>query len=282
MATKTHTILAADLDHQHGGIVPDSTAIPLAPMGVVGLADNESDTAERLSEDAAAPHMSNLRKTSVVMQLAGVNFTSSSVNGLVIVALPTITSDLHLSQALSFWPSSVANLATASTLLLAGALADAIGPRRVDLAGCILAAVFMLGAGAAESGSTLVALRAIQGVGLAMHLSSSVAIVSRTLSRGRSRNIGFACLGLSQPLGFSFGLVVGGVLVDSIGWRAGWYLYGGITMALSCVGLWALPKSHNEKSVREAVQFIKQNVDWVGALLASAFMTLLSYLLAYV
>jgi MFS family permease len=123
-------------------------------------------------------------------------------------------------------------------------------------------------------------MRALQGVGYAMHLASSVAIVTNTIPRGRPRNLAFSCLGLSQPLGFSFGLVLGGVLQDLIGWRAAWFIYGGITLGLSAVATWALPKAHYERSFRGTLQNFKNRVDWVGALLASTFMALLSYLLA--
>ncbi|KAF4495322.1 hypothetical protein FAGAP_8527 [Fusarium agapanthi] len=177
-----------------------------------------------------------------------------------------MTADLSLPPSLAFRPSSVQGLATASTLLLAGALADVLGARSVDLLGCILSGSLMLACGFVRAGEQLVALRALQGVALALHLSSSVALVTRTLARGRGRNLAFACLGLSQLLGFSFGLVLGGVLVETIGWRSGWFLYGGINLVLSA----------------EVVQSVATKIDWLGTLLASAFMALLSYFLVII
>ncbi|SCO92827.1 uncharacterized protein FRV6_16955 [Fusarium oxysporum] len=112
-----------------------------------------------------------------------------------------------------------------------------------------------------------------------MHFSSSVALVADTQPRGQSRNMSFACLGLSQLLGFTFGLVIGGVLVDTVGWRSGWYLYGGATLLLSAVGLWALPKSE-PLGFRNTFGDLISRVDWIGALLASASMASLSYFLA--
>ncbi|KAL9560707.1 hypothetical protein ACKAV7_015198 [Fusarium commune] len=112
-----------------------------------------------------------------------------------------------------------------------------------------------------------------------MHFSSSVALVADTQPRGQSRNISFACLGLSQLLGFTFGLVVGGVLVDTVGWRSGWYLYGGATLLLSAVGLWSLPKSE-PLGFRNTFGDLISRVDWIGALLTSASMASLSYFLA--
>ncbi|KAF4160415.1 hypothetical protein CNMCM8927_004871 [Aspergillus lentulus] len=222
---------------------------------------------------------SQLRKVVVLSQLFAVTLTASVINGLVIVGLPTITKDLELPPSLSFWPSSVNSLGTASTLLLAGSLADTVGPRWVELVGSFASGALMIGQGVARTGQELVVLRALQGVGLAMHLASSISIVTQLLPPGRSRNIAFSCLGVSQPLGFSLGLVVGGVLVDTIGWRSGWFLSGGITLVFSIAGLWALPRSKTTQ-YSDLLHNIRTKIDWVGAGLASAFMALLCYLLA--
>lgn len=224
--------------------------------------------------------VSLLHKWTVTIQLSAINFASSAVNGLVVVGLPAITADLAIPQELSLWPTSVASLANASTLLLAGSIADSIGPRKVNLTGGFVSGAFMLGAGFSQNGSQLVAMRALQGIGYAMHLASSVAIITSILPRGRSRNIGFACLGLSQPLGFSFGLVIGGVLQNAIGWRAGWYIYGALTILCTIVAIFATPKQVASPSVKESLRNAKEKVDWIGALLATAFMALLSYLFA--
>lgn len=216
----------------------------------------------------------------VIFQLSGINFAASASTGLIVVGLPRISSDLSLPESLAFWPHSVSSLATASSLLLAGSAADIIGPRGVDLVGTIAMGAFMLGCGFVRTGEQLVGMRAVHGVVLAMHLASSVALVTKILPRGRSRNVAFSCLGLSQPLGFSAGLVLGGVFVDTIGWRAGWYIYGGMTLLLASLGVFTLPKGTSSGTWSEVVVAARDKIDWVGALLASAFMALLSYFLA--
>ncbi|UPK89840.1 hypothetical protein LCI18_000775 [Fusarium solani-melongenae] len=119
----------------------------------------------------------------------------------------------------------------------------------------------MIGSGASSKGTELVAFRALQGIGLGMHLASSVAIIT-------------------QPLGFSIGLVLGGVFVDTIGWRAGWYLSGALTLFFSIVGLWALPTRQDDRNLSDVLRDFGTKVDWAGAILASTFMTLMCYLLA--
>ncbi|SPJ70973.1 related to aminotriazole resistance protein [Fusarium torulosum] len=265
MATHTETLL--------------TEAMPVMSPHAVTASTTEAQIA---TPEPPRDTASRLRKIAVTFQLSGVNFACSATNGLIIVGLPQMTADLHLPASLAFWPSSVQGLATASTLLLAGALADVLGARSVDLVGCVLSGVLMLACGFVRHGEELVALRALQGVALALHLASSVALVSKTLPRGRGRNFAFACLGLSQPLGFSCGLVLGGVLVETIGWRSGWYLYGSINLVLSAVGFWSLPNSEPLGTLRDILRSVATKIDWLGTLLASTFMALLSYFLAIV
>lgn len=221
-----------------------------------------------------------LQKTIITVQLSGVNFTNSVAGGLVFVSLPVISEDVRLPESLSFWPASVCSLATAATLILAGSIADNIGPRVVELTGCFLAGCLMIGVGASRTAYAMIVMRALQGVGFAMHLSSSVAIISRSFPSGRGRNISFSCLGLSQPLGFSFGLVLGGLLQDNLGWRAGWYLSGGLTLLLTAAGVWAIPKSREGHIQHSGMSRLEKKIDWIGVVLSSTFMTLLCYLLA--
>ncbi|KAG4281086.1 hypothetical protein FPRO06_09991 [Fusarium proliferatum] len=257
---------------------------PIPQLAPESGSDTQSPGTDGVFQCSESEHVrpaSRLRKAAVTFQLSGVNFASSAANGLIVVGLPRMTQDLNLPQSLAFWPASVFGLATASTLLLASSVADILGPRSVDLLGCITHGALMLACAFIRKGEELVVLRALQGVTLALHLSSSVSLVTKILPRGRGRNFAFASLGLSQPLGFSFGIVIGGILVDTIGWRSAWYLYGGITLLLSAVGFWSLPKSA-PLGTQDIVHSLKTKVDWVGALLASAFMALISYFLAII
>lgn len=227
---------------------------------------------------ASQPRPPKLHPVILTAQLAGVNLLSSMVNGYITVGLPRIAADLQLPEELFFWPSSVYGLSIASTLLLAGSVADILGTRAVDLSGCFALAASILGSGFVRTGVEFIVLRVIQGVAMSLHLSSSVAIVAGNMPQGRSRNIAFSCIGLSQPLGFSLGLVLGGVLVDTIGWRAGWFIVGGAMLLLFVIGLRVLPRSkRNAQGIM--AQFVTK-VDWVGAIIASAFFACLSYLLA--
>ena len=255
--------------HQH---------LPSSPPSINNNPETIND--DNLPPPSSAPK-SMLQKVTVVAIMNGLNFACSGSTGLVEISLPVITKELNVPQSLSLWPASAALLATASTLLLAGSIADVFGARIVELTGAFLLGALMIGCGGARSGPELVGMRAVQGVGYAMHLAASVALITQTLERGKGRNLAFACLGISQCLGFSFGLVVGGILLDTTGWRTGWFLFGGISVVLAVLGVWALPADTKANRTWSSMWMdVKAKVDWVGALLASAFMALLSYLLA--
>jgi MFS family permease len=266
----------------------DEDIIPLGPLssqpGSVALPKDLAAQASLTGDDGPQPAKAytRLRQCAVVTQLAGVNFTTSASQGLVVIGLPAITKAINLPADLAFWPASVTSLATASTLLLAGAIADVTSPRMIGLLGCLLTGVFMLACGAVQTGEQMVVMRALQGLGSACHFAASISLITAAVPSGRGRNIAFATWGLSQPLGFSFGLVLGGVLVETLGWRAGFFLYGGLTMVLLGIGVWALPTGVSGVLRGEMGRQLKTKVDWIGAGLASAAMTFASYLCAYV
>ncbi|KAI8222669.1 hypothetical protein K4K54_006687 [Colletotrichum sp. SAR 10_86] len=243
---------------------------------------NEFPLETERQNQSDGPTVSKARQATTTFQLSGLNFLSSAVNGIILVSLPTLVAELNLPEQLHVWPISVYGLAVGSTILPVGSLADAAGSRIVDLVGCFSMALLLLASGFVKSGGQLVAYRALQGVAMSMHLASSVSLVTQSIPKGRARNVAFSCLGLSQPLGFSVGLVLGGVLVDTVGWRVGFYLTGGLSLLLSFVGLWALPKSRDRRTASEVVYELKRKMDWIGSLLASGFMVCLSYFLALV
>jgi predicted MFS family arabinose efflux permease len=118
-------------------------------------------------------------------------------------------------------------------------------------------------------------------VAISLCLPTAVSILTNNFVAGRQRNVGFACLGLSQPLGFSFGLILGGVVVDTaVGWQFSFYLTAGLMALLFVVSIWLLPRD----KPREAFSWkqVATEIDWLGAALASIAMGLFSYVFAYV
>jgi MFS family permease len=228
------------------------------------------------------PAKSNLQIVFTIFMPSFVGFLASFTNGLITVGLPDIATSLALDRALYLWPSSVYGLTSGASLLIAGSVADIIGARPVELVGIVVMGVFALACGLASSGEQLVVFRALQGVGLAMHLPASVALISGAVPSGRARNFGFASLGFSQPLGFGIGLVASGVLVEKAGWRSGFYLSGGATLFAAIAAFWTIPKSEsqNHDGVVALWKKVGRDIDWVGGFISSAGLATLAYVLA--
>ena len=121
---------------------------------------------------------------------------------------------------------------------------------------------------------------------MSMHLPASVALVAAAVPPGKSRNISFGCLGLSQPLGFSAGLVISGIMIEKAGWRSCFYLSGAATLVASVAGVWVLPKAPPETLTFEGqanasiLTRLWTGIDWIGGVIASGGLALLAYVLA--
>lgn len=239
-----------------------------------------SEDATNPAATVAASVLTTGRAIAVIIQLAGMNFLASFNNGLITLTAPIIGNDLHLSDNLIAWPLSVFSLACGATLLLAGSIADAIGARNCNLGGALFVALLTTVLGISRTGIHLIVFRIMQGIAAAFAIPSSISIISTTLRSGRPRNIGFATLGLAQPFGFSCGLVLGGIFVDTIGWRAAFYMGGGFGFLLFLVGFWALPKGIGAGSLDSVWKQLAVSTDWIGGCLSSASLGTFSYLLA--
>ena len=199
-------------------------------------------------DNNATTALSKSRAVIVNTQLISLQLSTSFCNGIIVVGLPAIASTLNLEANLLLWPTSVFYLTAGSCLMLAGSVADVVGTRPMMLAANILLVASALACGLARNGGEIIAFRGLQGVSSAMAVPVSVSIISTSVEYGRPRNFGFACLGFSGPLGFLIGLVLGGVLVDSVGWRPAFYLAAASSFLLCAIGFWVLPQRSSVKT----------------------------------
>jgi MFS family permease len=172
----------------------------------------------------------------------------------------------------------LSSLTCGCSLLLSGAIADIVGKRRVFLTGCLLFAVFMLGCGLSKNPTQLISFRACQGIAISLCLTTAVGIISQTFEAGPSRTFAFASLGAGQPLGYAIGLVLGGVFVDTIGWRYGYYIAAIANIIVFATALWGLPP--DGRSDGNMFHRVITEVDWIGALTASISLGILLTVLA--
>src|SRR5947209_11366594 len=108
---------------------------------------------------------------------------------IVNVALPSIKNDLHFSQVNLQWVITAYSIFFGGALLLGGRLADRFGRRRLFVAALALFAIASLLSGLAWSEGSLIAFRALQGLGGALLSPAALAILMTTFSEGKERNL---------------------------------------------------------------------------------------------
>jgi EmrB/QacA subfamily drug resistance transporter len=137
---------------------------------------------------------------------------------IVAVALPVIGPDLGLSFSASMWVQAAYLLAMAVLLIPLGRLADRRGRVRFYLFGIVVFGLGSLLAALSMNGAWLVGSRVVQGVGAALLVATSAAIVTAVFPPGeRGRALGINVMAVY--LGLSVGPPLGGFLADSLGWR---------------------------------------------------------------
>lgn len=238
--------------------------------------------------EPAEPHVpvSKSRTVAIIFCITCISGISNLLAGLLTVCIPVIAVDLNFPPELQLWPASAFALACGCTLLLCASAADVVGCRRVCLVGALLQSASALGAGLSNNPSQLIALRAIAGVAASFCLPSAVGIAARAfpaVSSPRSRSTAFAAMGSGQAVGFGLGLVMGGVFSDTIGWRWGFYITAILNIVVLLVAVWALPAGIDGVALgRETLHHLARDIDWIGCLLISTALALLSYELAVV
>jgi EmrB/QacA subfamily drug resistance transporter len=135
------------------------------------------------------------------------------------LALPSIMAELGVGSDTAQWVLTASLLPLAGFMVLAGRLADLIGLRRMFVLGSIVFAAASLASGLAPSFELLIAFRVVQGLGGALILPTSVAIVSAA-ARGSSAGRALGTVGGAAAVAGACGPIIGGVLTSAFGWRA--------------------------------------------------------------
>jgi len=175
------------------------------------------------------------------------------------VALPAIQSELAVSVAAAQWVINAYLLLLGSLILVGGAAGDRFGRRRIFILGTVLFTAASMACGLAPNATTLIASRGLQGIGGAMLMPESLAIISATFpEEERGKAIG-TWAGFSA-LTTALGPVLSGTLVDTLSWRAVFFINLPLAVIAIAVALRHVPEGHGEDDVA---------IDWHGGVLAS-------------
>ena len=186
---------------------------------------------------------------------------------IVNVALPDIQRELHASFDDLQWVVNAYALSLAALLLTAGSIADLIGRRRVFALGLVLFTAASLVCGLSSGALMLNVARAVQGVGGAMMLAASLALIASAF-QGRDRGVAFGVYGAVIGAAVAVGPVVGGALTSGIGWEWIFFVNVPIGALALLVALTQVEESRDPQARR---------VDWLGLVTFSGALFLLVF-----
>ncbi|MFG2497048.1 MFS transporter [Streptomyces sp. NPDC048441] len=168
---------------------------------------------------AQAPKLSSRDKL-VLFVLCAAQFMVALDFSVLNVALPVLGADLGMSQSALQWAVTAFALPSGGFLLLFGRTGDLFGRRKLFLAGLALFGLASLLATFAWDPASFLAGRALQGVGAAAIVPTGMSLLTTTFPEGPQRDRALGISGTLLSLGFTVGMVLGGVLTDTLGWRS--------------------------------------------------------------
>lgn len=188
-------------------------------------------------------------------------------NTVVNTAIPSIARDLEASTSTLQWVVDGYTLVLAGLLLAGGTIGDRYGRRRWMTIGMAVFGLAAVGAALSTNASTLIAFRALQGVGAALVMPATLSILTDVFPRNeRAKAIGI-WTGVGG-LGIGFGPALGGYLVDQINWAAVFWLHVPV-VAIALAGLLiVVPESRDSRARR---------LDVPGAVLATGGLLAIVY-----
>ena len=190
---------------------------------------------------------------------------------IVNVALPSIKLDLGFSQSNLQWVISAYAIMFGGTLLLGGRLGDLLGRRRLFIAGLSVFSVSSLLCGLAWSESSLIAFRAVQGLGGALLAPAALALLMTTFAEGRERNIALGVYGAAAGSGAAAGVLLGGVLTSYFSWPSIFFI--NVPVGIAAIAL-------TPRLLRESRADLQhRHFDFAGAFSVTAGLMLLVYAL---
>ena len=182
------------------------------------------------------------------------------IDGTVVnVALPALQASFHATVLDVQWVVESYGLLLGALILVGGSLGDLFGRRLMFVVGVAIFAVASAGCGLASNIHQLIIARSIQGVGAALLVPGSLAIISTSFDE-KSRGQAIGTWSGFTAITTAVGPVLGGWLVEHASWRAVFFINLPLAAAVIAISLWRIPESRSRMAGR---------IDWLGAILAT-------------
>ncbi|WP_329385848.1 MFS transporter [Streptomyces sp. NBC_01351] len=209
------------------------------------------------------------RQRTLVLAICCMSLLIVSLDNTVLnVALPTMRSDVHASVAGMQWSIDAYTLVLASLLMLMGSTADRIGRRKVFVTGLVLFTAGSLLCSLAPGLDWLIFFRMVQAVGGAMLNPVAMSIITNTFTDPAQRARAIGVWGAVAGISMAAGPLIGGLLVDSVGWRSIFWVNLPIGIAALVLTLRHIPESRAARPRRP---------DPVGQVLVMALLGCVTY-----
>jgi EmrB/QacA subfamily drug resistance transporter len=199
---------------------------------------------------APMPELTHRRRM-LVLAICCMSLLIVSIDNTILnVALPAMQRDLHASTSGLQWAIDAYTLVLAALLMLAGSTADRIGRKRVFMTGLVVFTLGSLLCSLAPDLSSLVVFRMIQAVGGSMLNPVAMSIITNTFTDPRERARAIGVWGAVVGISMAAGPLVGGLLVESVGWRSIFWVNLPVGLAALLLTLRFVPESRAPKARR--------------------------------
>ncbi|MFF8989925.1 MFS transporter [Streptomyces sp. NPDC014983] len=243
--------------------------------------DTTTQTSSTAVTPPGIPRLSTRDKL-VLFVLCAAQFMVALDFSVLNVALPDLGRDLGMSRAALQWAVTAFALPSGGFLLLFGRVGDLFGRRRLFLTGLALFGAASLLSTLAWDPASFLAGRALQGLGAAAIVPTGMSLLTTTFPEGPARDRALGISGTLLSLGFTIGMVAGGTLTDTFGWRSTMALLTLFALIVLPPAPVLLPKSlpHGPEGVSGAPVPDRPRLDVPGAVTVTAGLLSLVYALS--
>jgi EmrB/QacA subfamily drug resistance transporter len=238
-------------------VTEGDTGNPLKRQYVVKL--KAQPCAAEIIRSSRGPAVCSGQDKAWVLAVAVLGSTMAYVDESVVnVALPGIQANLHTTLASMQWVINAYTLCMSALLLIGGAAADRYGRRKLFLVGITTFTLASIACGSAPNVAALVGARAIQGVGAALLIPCSLAIIGAAFDE-HERGAAIGIWSGASALAAGAGPLLGGLLIDRLSWRAIFFINPLISIPTLWIAVRRLPESADPATCA--------GLDWLGAAL---------------